>query len=64
MSDKTLPDWVTVDEERFNVIENKIHQAKNKNLQARPSRGSPIYFDESYKSIQDKETLKLLMQKH
>ena len=40
---------------RFNVIKNEIQQAKNKNLQARPNRGSPIYFDESYKLIQDIE---------
>ena len=46
MSDKALPDWVKVDKERFNKIKNKIQQAKNKNLQARPNRGSPIYFDE------------------
>ena len=53
MSDKALPDQVKVDKKRFNVIKNEIQQVKNKNLQARPNRGSPIYFDESYKLIQD-----------
>ena len=60
MSDKALPDWVKVDEERFNKIKNEIQQAKNKNLQARPNRGSPIYFDESYKLIQDIEHSKII----
>ena len=68
MSDKALPDWVKVDEKRFNVIKNEIQPAKNKNLQARPNRGSPIYFDKSYKLIQDiehsnithKEALKII----
>ena len=59
MSDKALPDWVKVDEERFNKIKNEIEQAKNKNLQARPNQGSPIYFDESYKLIQDIEHSKI-----
>ena len=49
---KKESDWVKVDEERFNKIKNEIQQAKNKNLQARPNRVSPIYFDESYKLIQ------------
>ena len=40
---------------RFNVVKNEIQQAKNKNLQARPNRGSPIYFDDSYELIQDIE---------
>ena len=52
MSDKALPHWVKVDEERFNKIKNEIQHAKNKNLLARPNRGSPIYFGESYKLIQ------------
>ena len=59
MSDKALPDWVKVNEERFNKIENEIQQAKNKNLHARPYHGSPIYFDESYKLIQDIEHSKI-----
>ena len=49
---KKESDWVKVDEERFNKIKNEIQKAKNKNLQARPNRVSPIYFDESYKLIQ------------
>ena len=51
MSDKALPDWVKVDEKRFNVIKNEIQPAKNKNLQARQNRGSPISFDKSYNLI-------------
>ena len=46
MSDKALPNWVKVDEKRFNRIKNKIQQVKYKNLQARPNRGRPISFDE------------------
>ena len=68
MSDKALPDWVKVDKKRFNVIKNKIQQAKYKNLQTRPNCGSPIYFYKSYKLIQDiehsninhKEALKIM----
>ena len=37
------------------MIRNEIQQARNKNLQARPNCGSPIYFDESYKVTQDLE---------
>ena len=59
MSDKALPDWAKVDEKRFNKIKNEIQQAKNKNLQARPNRGSALYFDESYKLIQDIEHSKI-----
>ena len=40
-------------QKRFDRIKNKFQNAKNNNLQARPERGSPIYFDESYKLIQD-----------
>ena len=59
ISDKALPDWVKVNEERLNKIENEIQQAKNKNLHARPYHGSPIYFGESYKLIQDIEHSKI-----
>ena len=40
-------------QKRFDRIKNKFQNAKNNNLQARPERVSPIYFDESYKLIQD-----------
>ena len=53
MSDKALPNWVKVSKKGFNVIKNKIQQAKRNNLQARPQHGSPINFDESYKLIQE-----------
>ena len=55
MFNKALPDWVKVNEERFNNIKNETQQAKNKNLQARINLANPIYFDESYKLIQDIE---------
>ena len=51
--------WIKVSEKRFNVIKNKIQQAKNKNLQARPDRGSSIYSDESYTLIKDIELGKI-----
>ena len=54
-----LPKWIKVSEKRFNVIKNEIEQAKNKNLQARPDRGSSIYSDESYKLIKDIELGKI-----
>ena len=53
MSDKALPDWVKVNERRFNVIKNENQQAKRNNLQTRPNRDSPIFFDELYKLVQD-----------
>ena len=55
MFDKALPNWVKVDEERFNKIKNEIEQAENKNLQARPNRGSPMSLNESRRLIQDIE---------
>ena len=51
MSDKALPDWVKVGKKRLDRITNKFQKAKYNNLQARPERGSPIYFDKSYKLI-------------
>ena len=53
MSDKALPDWVKVGKKRLDRITNKFQKAKYNNLQARPERGSPIYFNKSYKLIQD-----------
>ena len=52
-SDKTLPDWVKVDRKRFNLMKNQIQNAKKNNIQARPKRGRPIYFNKSYRLIQD-----------
>ena len=69
MSDKSLSDWVKVGKKRFDRIKNQIQNAKNNNLEAKPERGSPIYFDKSYKVIQDiehskithEETLKIII---
>ena len=69
MSDKLLSDWVKVGKKRFDRIKNQIQHAKNNNLEAKPERGSPIYFDKSYKLIQDiehskitpEETLKIII---
>ena len=52
-SDKTLPDWVKVDRKRFNLMKNQIQNAKKNNIQARPKRGRPFYFNKSYRLIQD-----------
>ena len=60
MPDKALPNWVKVNEERFNRIKNEIQQAKTlqaKNLQVRPNRGSPISLNESHGLIQDMKNL-------
>ena len=54
-----LSKWIKGSEKRFNVIENEIQQAKNKNLQARPYQGNSIYFDESCKLIKDIECGKI-----
>ena len=59
MSDKALPDWVKVGKKRLDRITNKFQKAKYNNLQGRPERGSPIYFNESYKLIQDIEHRKI-----
>ena len=37
----------------FDRIINKFQNAENNNLQARPEGGSSVYFNESYKLIQD-----------
>ena len=52
-SDKTLPDWVNVNKKRLNFIKMQIQNAKKNNVQARPKRGSPIYFNKLSKLIQD-----------
>ena len=54
MSDKSLSNWVKVDKKSFDGIKNQIQNAKKNNLQARPEHGSPVYFDESYKLIEDR----------
>ena len=45
MSDKALPNWIKVDKKRFDRIINESQNAKNNNLHAKPSHGSPIKFD-------------------
>ena len=49
--------WVKVSKKRFDVIKNKVKNAKNNNLQARPNRSSLINFNESNKT-EDEEALK------
>ena len=49
--------WVKVTKKRFDVIKNKVKNAKNNNLQARPNRSSLINFNESNKT-EDEEALK------
>ena len=49
--------WVKVSKKRFDVIKNKVQNAKNNNLQARPNRSSLINFNESDKT-EDQEALK------
>ena len=61
MSDNILPKWLKVDKKRFNSIKNKVQNAKENNLQARPS-GKLIDFTMSNKLIRD--IVKLLMKKH
>ena len=62
MSDNTLPKWVKVDKKkRLNSIKNKVQNAKENNLQARPS-GKLVDFTKSNKLIRD--IVKLLKKKH
>ena len=49
--------WVKVSKKRFDVIKNKVKNAKNNNLQAIPNRSSLINFNESNKT-EDEEALK------
>ena len=49
--------WVKVSKKRFDVIKNKVQNAKNNNLQARSNRSSLINFNESDKT-EDEEALK------
>ena len=64
MSDKQpdelkLPKWVKVKKKRFDVIKNKVQNARDNNLQARQNRGSLINFDKSNKLLQDIEHSKV-----
>ena len=65
LSDKAQTDWVKGGKKRFDRIRNKFQNAKNNNLQARPS-GKFINFIESNKLIQDTaySKIKLPMRKH
>ena len=44
---------------RFDVIKNKVQNARDNNLQARQNRGSLINFDKSNKLLQDIEHSKV-----
>ena len=46
--------WVKESKKRFGVIKNKVQNAKNNNLQARPNRSSLINFNESDKTDDEK----------
>ena len=47
-----LPKWVKVSKKRFDMIKNKVQNAKNNNLQASPNRSSLINFSESNNLLQ------------
>ena len=51
--------WVKVSKKRFDMIKNKVQNAKNNNLKARPNRKSLINFNESKKLLQDIEHSKI-----
>ena len=55
MSNKKLPDWLTVDRTTVNQIKYEIKKVKDKNIYVRPNRGLYISADDSYKLIQDIE---------
>ena len=55
MSNKKLPDWLTVDRTTFNQIKYEVKKVKDKNIYVRPNRGLYISADDSYKLIQDIE---------
>ena len=48
-----------MDKQRFDGIKDQVQNAKNNNIQARPKHGSLIYFNESYKLIEDIEHSKI-----
>ena len=48
-----LPKWVKVIKKRFDMIKNKVQDAKNNKLQARPNRGRLVTFHESNKLLHD-----------
>ena len=51
--------WVKVSKKRFDVIKNKVKNAKNNNLQARPNRSSRINFNESGKTEDEEASKKI-----
>ena len=55
----SLPKWVKVSKKRFDKIKNKVQNAKNNNLQARPNRSKPINFNESSKLLHEIEHIKI-----
>ena len=54
-----LPKWVKVSKQKFDVIKKKVQNAKNNNLQARPSRVRFVTSSESNKLLQDIEYSKI-----
>ena len=52
MPDNALPNWVKIGKKRFNKIKSKVQNAKDNNLQARPSN-KLIDFTGSNQLIQD-----------
>ena len=54
-----LPKWVKLNKKSFDMVKNKVQNAKNSNLEARPNRGRPINFDKSNKLLQDIEHSKI-----
>ena len=54
-----LPKMVKVSKKWFDVIKNKVQNAKNNNLQARPNRSETINFNESNKLLHEREDSKI-----
>ena len=54
-NESNLPKWVKVSKKRFDTIKNKVRNAKDNYLQARPKRSKVINFNESNKLLHEIE---------
>ena len=54
-NESNLPKWVKVSKKRFDIIKNKVRNAKDNYLQARPKRSKVINFNESNKLLHEIE---------
>ena len=61
---KKQPNWVRVDEKKFNQMKDQVKKVKDSNLYVRPNRDAYTNINDSHKLIRDIQSMvKLIMKK-